>query len=113
MTRSVVPVVLAALVLAGCGGGPGGPPGTVHGTIVVSGGPPGSTAHSEAGTVIVRRGGAEVGRQDVPAGQGFTFTLDPGSYRLSVRGLGDGCIDTTVTVAASSDRSVDLLCQRK
>ncbi|GAB3839676.1 hypothetical protein ACFPIJ_34605 [Dactylosporangium cerinum] len=113
MTRHVVAVVLAAFVLTGCGGGPGGPPGTVHGSIVVSGGPPGSTAHGEAGTVIVRQGGTEVGRRDLAAGEEFTFTLDPGRYRLSVRGLGDGCIDTTVTVTASSDQSVDLVCSRK
>jgi hypothetical protein len=78
MTRHVATGVPATLVLAGCGG-PGGPPGTVHNTIVIAGGPPGSTAHSEAGTVIVRRGGAEVGRQDVPAVQDFTFRLAPAS----------------------------------
>ncbi|MEV4514769.1 hypothetical protein AB0K00_38150 [Dactylosporangium sp. NPDC049525] len=106
----------AAFAASGCGGrdaGSDGPPGTVHGTIVQSGGPPGASPGSAPGTVIVQRGGAEVTRQQVAEGQEFRFTLGPGRYRLSARGVDGACVATDVTVTAASDQSVELLCQRK
>ncbi|WP_327001414.1 hypothetical protein OHA72_40715 [Dactylosporangium sp. NBC_01737] len=106
----------AALAAGGCGGGSAGsdgPAGTVHGTIVQSGGPRGASPGGAPGTVIVRRGGAEVGRQDVAEGKEFTFSLSPGRYRLSVQGVNGACVDADITVTASSDQSVELLCQRK
>jgi hypothetical protein len=114
--RHVILCVLAAAAVAGCGGdpaAPGGPLGTVHGMIVVSGGPPGATPHGAAGTVLVTRGGAVAGRQDVAEGGQFRFSLDPGPYRLSVRGVGGACVARDVTVAAASEQTVDLVCRWK
>jgi len=117
--RAILACALAIAVIcsaSGCGGGSSGsdgPSGTVHGTIVLSGGPPGASPAGAPGTVVVARDGAEVSRQNVADGQQFTFSLSPGEYRLSVHGVDGACVDTNVTVTASSDQSVDLLCQRK
>ncbi len=113
------PLILAlslATAMGGCGAEatpPAGPAGTVHGTIVVTGGPSGASPAPAAGTVVVTRDGDEVTRQRVAVGQEFTFALVPGRYRLTATGLDGACEPVRVTVAAGTDHTVSVTCQRK
>lgn len=113
--RKVLIVAAAALAAGGCAksASAGGPSGSVHGTIVQSGGPRQAPPDAVAGTVVVSRDGDEVARQSVAAGQKFRFTLSAGTYTLSVAGVDGACADTDVTVTASVDSAVSLICQRK
>jgi hypothetical protein len=109
-------VAVAALIPAGCGGNGGtdsGATGTVHGTITMSGGPPGAQSAGGSGTVTAKKGSTEVATQTVAEGQQFSFTLPTGKYRLSVSNAGLPCIDATVTITTNTDRSVPLVCSRK
>ena len=56
----------------------------ISGSITYNGGPPpGVSDAREPGEVVVYDGdGSEVARQAVQAGDGFGFTLDPGTYGL-------------------------------
>src|SRR5689334_20940882 len=111
----------AALALCGCSGpadpahGPTTPPaGTVHGTIVQVGGPPGAEPGHPAGTVTVSRAGRRVAGQRVAEGGEFRFTLSPGTYRLTVNDVDGGCSPADVTVRATGgDQAIELTCQRK
>ena len=108
--------VLAAGVLADCAGDAGGgsqATGTVHGTITMTGGPRGASPAGAAGTVVAKKGGKQVARQDVAEGQQFSFQLSAGKYQLSVSGASLPCADTAVTVAAGADQNVVLVCSRK
>ncbi len=108
--------VATICAVAGCGGGsPAGdvPQGSVHGVIVVIGGPPDAPPAGTPGTVVVKRGGTEVARQGVREGQEFQFSLRPGKYRLSVEGATVGCVQTDVTVTAAQDQAVKLVCPIK
>jgi hypothetical protein len=118
--RFIWGIAIAAVVLSlgACGdrteGGSGdGPAGSVHGDIQMTGGPRGAPPVGAAGTVVVTRKGHEVGKQDVPDGGQFRFSLPAGSYRLSVKGAGGACVATDVTVSAGGDQGVTLICQRK
>lgn len=91
----------------------GGPTGTVHGMIVLTGGPAGASPVGAGGTVVVTKDGDEVAHQTVADGGEFQFSLSAGKYRLSVRGVSGACVDQDVTVVASSDHAVSLICQRK
>ncbi len=107
--------LFAAALLAGCGASAAGdnqPTGTVHGMITLTGGPRGASPVGAAGTVIAKRSGKQVARQDVADGQQFSFQLPAGKYVLSAGG-GLPCEDATVTVTAGADQSVALICSRK
>jgi hypothetical protein len=113
------PLILAlslAAAVGGCGAEaipPAGPAGTVHGTIVLTGGPSGASPAPAAGTVVVTRDGDEVTRQWVAVREEFTFALAPARYRLTVTGLDAACEPVRVTVAAGTDHTVSVTCQRK
>jgi hypothetical protein len=112
-----------ALALAGCSGtahdatatgATATGTGSVHGSIVQVGGPPGAEPGHPAGTVTVTHAGRRVAEQTVAEGGEFRFALSPGAYRLAVKGVDGGCAPTDVTVAAGeTDRSIELTCQRK
>lgn len=57
--------------------------------------------------------GSRVASQSVAEGQNFRFSLNPGTYRLSVQGVDGDCVKTDVTVTAAQDRVVELVCPRK
>jgi hypothetical protein len=108
--------IASALAVAGCGGGSvagGGPTGTVHGMIVLTGGPRGASPVGAGGTVVVTKHGDEVAHQNVAEGNEFQFSLSAGKYRLSVRGVSGSCVDQEITIVASADQAVSLICQRK
>jgi hypothetical protein len=117
----VVPaiVVLAIVVLAGCGGdgtgtGTGGKAtGTVGGTITLSGGPAGASGVAAGGTVVAKKGGKQIGREQVGEGQQFSFALPAGRYTLAADTNELPCLDTTVTVSAGADQTVTLVCSIK
>jgi hypothetical protein len=113
--HKVLIVAAAALAASGCAksASSGGPSGSVHGMIVLSGGMSQASPAGAPGTVVVSRDGDEVVRQTVADGQEFRFTLSAGKYKLSVKGADGACIDTDVTVTASADSAVSLTCQRK
>jgi hypothetical protein len=113
--RKVLIVAGAALAVGACAkSAPAdGPTGSVHGTIVLSGGMSQASLAGAPGTVVVSRDGDEVTRQTLAEGQEFRFTLSAGTYRLSVKGVDGACVDTDVTVSASADNAVSLVCQRK
>lgn len=116
-TRKLAAGVLALAALAGCGGGQddGGSraTGTVHGLIVMVGGPSSAPREPAAGTVTAMRGRKQMAQQKVTAAQEFSFRLTDGEYRLTVTGAGLPCTDQTVTVAADTDQAVTLVCPRK
>jgi phage-related baseplate assembly protein len=102
--------------MGGCGAEatpPAGPAGVVHGTIALTGGLSGASAAPGAGTVVVTRDGDEVTRQRVAVGQEFSFALAPGRYRLTATGIDGACEPVRVTVAAGTDHTVSVTCQRK
>jgi hypothetical protein len=101
---------LVAAAVAGCGGGPTG---TVHGTVVMTGGPSSARPQGTAGTVVVTRGGRPLAQERVGAGQEFSFHLHEGTYRLTVSNAGLPCVDDTVTVTAGTDQQVTIVCPRK
>jgi hypothetical protein len=98
---------------AGNGQTAGIPTGTVHGTIVLVGGPPGAQPQPTAGTVTAERDGRRAGRQRVASGQRFSFALPAGTYTLAVTDADLRCADTTVAVRAATDRAVTLVCPIK
>jgi hypothetical protein len=110
-------VVLAVLVLAGCGGDgtgtAGKATGTVRGTITLSGGPVGASRVGAGGTVVAKQGGKQIGRENVGEGQQFSFALPAGRYTLAADTNGLPCLDTTVTVSAGADQTVTLVCSIK
>lgn len=110
--RAVPAVVVAALAVTGCGTS-AGPTGSVHGAIMLTGGPSQASPAAAPGTVVVSRDGDEVARQTVAGGQEFRFALPAGRYTLSVKGVDGVCAAADVTVTASADRAVSLTCQRK
>jgi hypothetical protein len=72
--------LLAAGLLAGCAsqagdgqGSEGGATGTVHGTLTLTGGPRLAAPVSAARTVIAKKDGKQVARQDVAQGQRFSL----------------------------------------
>jgi hypothetical protein len=113
--RKVLIVTAVAFAASGCAKSvpSGGPSGTVHGLIVLSGGMSQASPAGAPGTVVVSRDGDEVARRAVGDGQEFRFTLSAGKYKLSVKDVDGACVDTDVTVAASADSAVSLTCQRK
>lgn len=109
------------LTLSGCAGPAGSahgttapPSGVVRGTIVQVGGPFGAEPGHPAGAVTVTRAGRRIAEQKVAEDGEFRFTLGPGSYRLTVKGVDGGCAPTDVTVPATAgDQAIELTCQRK
>ena len=114
--RGVVVVVAGLLALAGCGRGvpaQAGPTGTVHGLIMLSGGPRGASDEPTAGTVVLSRDGSQVHRQDVAAGEPYSFSVAAGAYVLTVKGVSGACAPETITVSANADLKHDLFCAIK
>jgi phage-related baseplate assembly protein len=112
---SILTLWLAAAV-GGCGADPippAGPAGTVHGTILLTGGPSGTSPAPAAGTIVVTRDGDEVTRQRMAEGQEFSFALVPGRYRLTAKGVDGACEPVRVTVAAGTDHTVAVTCRRE
>jgi hypothetical protein len=110
-------VVLAVVVLAGCGGDgtgtAGKATGTVRGTITLSGGPAGASGVAAGGTVVAKKDGKQIGREQVGEGQQFSFALPAGRYTLAADSNELPCLDTTVTVSAGGDQTVTLVCSIK
>jgi hypothetical protein len=89
-------LVIAAMVVLGEGGGSAG----ISGSITYNGGPaPGVSDRREPGEVVVYdENASEVARQSVEAGDGFGFTLDPGTYRLVTTSGVASCKDMPITL---------------
>jgi hypothetical protein len=89
-------LVIAVTVVLGLGDGSAG----ISGSIFYNGGPaPGVSDGREPGEVVVYdEDGSEVDRQTVQAGDGFGFTLDPGSYRLVTTSGDASCTNIRITL---------------
>src|ERR1700754_2017234 len=106
-------VMACVLAVAACGPpDPGGPPGTIHGRVIGSGGPSGATDIPLPATVAVSRTGHRVTQQRVSETKGYRFALSPGTYRLTVIDL-PVCDSPTVVMAPDTDQEIDLTCQLK
>ena len=117
MRACVIPMAAALIAMVGACGHDAlpsnGPSGTIHGNIVMTGGPRGASPVNGAGTVLVTRDGDEVARRKVAVGDEFSFALAPGTYRLATSGVDGACDKPSVTVVANADRPVSVTCQRK
>jgi hypothetical protein len=118
-TRVFGSAVIATIALGSCSvAGPrqSGPQGTVHGRVLVSGGPffPPASPGPRTGTatVAISTDGREVARQSTSADQDFRFAVPPGHYRMSAIDAGQ-CTDVDVTVAGEDDQEVILTCSVK
>jgi Mn2+/Fe2+ NRAMP family transporter len=116
MKAAAVLVVAAVLAVAGCAGGDSvqsAPTGLIHGLIMYTGGPPEAVPESAGGTVVLSRSGQEIRRQDIAAGQQYSFAVPAGAYVLSVKGLGAPCLSAKVTIRTGTDTARDVICPRK
>jgi hypothetical protein len=99
MSRSVAGAVLVGLVLVITGSCSRGGNAGIGGSIIYNGGPPPGVHDREPGEVVVYdEGGSEVARQSVQEGDGFGFTLYPGSYRLVTTSGDASCKDMPFTL---------------
>jgi hypothetical protein len=88
-------LAIGATVILGERGGTAG----ISGSITYHGGPPPGVRGREPGEVVVYdENGSEVGRQTVQAGDGFGFTLDPGTYRLVTTSGDASCTNIRITL---------------
>jgi hypothetical protein len=97
--KGTVALSLAFALMATVSCSRGGSAG-IGGSINYSGGPPpGVNDSREPGEVVVYdEDGSEVARQTVQAGDGFGFTLHPGTYRLVTTSGDARCKDIPVTL---------------
>ncbi len=112
---ATIAIVLAAVLAAGCGDqlGSAAGPNVLRGGVHYAGGPaPGVDAEvNQPGTVRLLRDGERVAEQKVDQGQEFSFSVQRGTYTLSVN-LGD--FDCTREVPVDRPEvDADILCQIK
>ena len=83
----------------------------IGGSLTYYGGP-GGVHTREAGEVrVLDEAGREVARQSVKRGDGFGFTLSPGTYRLIGISGDANCKDSRVTLAAGQFVDLEIACQ--
>lgn len=83
--------------------------GTLHGTLLTTGGPPPGGSRPASGSISVKRGSVVQTKIQVSNGT-FTMDLPPGRYAIIAEHNGSPCGPVRVTITAGTATKVQVLC---